>query len=224
MAFGVLITNGTGTLTGASIGASNAISINGGTGVAVNDGDFIFVAVGEQTALTASACTDNLGNTYTSPTGTLATTISGKVFYSVSRKRGTLTTVTVTATSSANDFAMCAAIFGGGYDIPPANSSPANISNDITTPYTCPTTGTLTQAINLVIGWAAHNAGAVNWTGSAVTVQIQANRLNAAAVIASVVTAVTTAVVPAFTGTAPTNDVLGTFSFGANDLRPQAAL
>ena len=39
MAFGDLITNGTGTLSGASIGATNAIPINGGTGVTVARGE-----------------------------------------------------------------------------------------------------------------------------------------------------------------------------------------
>ena len=62
MAFGDQKAIGVAALTGASIGASNPIAIQTPPVVAV--GDLVVALMAQQTALTASGCTDNLGNTY----------------------------------------------------------------------------------------------------------------------------------------------------------------
>ena len=133
MAFGDLKAGGTGASSGASILASNAITLNTATTVAV--GDLVVALMAQQTALTASGCTDNLGNTYTAQNaGTLSGVISGRLFYSRVTVAGSLTTVTIAATASANDFSCVAAVFEGPFVVSPVDRSPSNIS-DVTTPY-----------------------------------------------------------------------------------------
>ena len=61
MAFGDLIPNGTGSLTGLSIAASNVIPINGGTGVPFNKNDIFVGVVCEAGGPTITGMTSNLG-------------------------------------------------------------------------------------------------------------------------------------------------------------------
>ena len=91
MAFGGLRT---GTQpTGGNNSIPNPLPASGS--VVVSIGDLIVAVIAQQTALTVTAVTDNLGNTYTAQNaGTLvSTTISGRMFYSRVTVAGTLTTV-----------------------------------------------------------------------------------------------------------------------------------
>ncbi len=223
MAFGDLITNGTGSLTGASIGASNAIPINGGTGVTVVLGDLVVAVLAEQTSLTASGTTDNLGNTYTaSNSGTLTgAAISGRMYYSTVDKPGTLTTVTMTATSSAHDFSCVAAVYRGLFATSVLDTNIANATTDITSVFTCPATGTRNQASDLIIGWAAANNNGADTSSGNYTVAVDAPRLNAHACIAHRVVTTTADDSPTIaSGTNPANQVLGTTSFRQAVLPP----
>lgn len=207
--------NGTGSSSGANIAASNAISINGGTGVTVRVGDLVVAVLAQQTALTSSGCTDNLGNTYTAQNaGTLSgATISGRMWYTRVTVAGNLTTVTMAATSSANDFSCVAAVFTNGFDSPPIDANIANATTDITTPFACPATGALAQALELVVCWSANNTNTAWTANSPLLLAIQVSQANTHAVIGYKDVNSTATTTPEFAGTAPTFTVLGTASF-----------
>lgn len=216
-AFGTLITNGTGSATGASIGATNQININGGTGVAVVVGDLIVCVGAEQTSETWSGATDSLGHTY-SALNSSGTTVGGQAFYVRVTTPGTLTSVTMNATSSTHDFACCAAAFNGPFVASPLDTNPANGTADTTDPYTCPLSGTLAQANEMVIAWAAHNANNAWTANSPNIIAATANRANAACALGSQAVTATTSVSGTFSGTAPTVVNLGTASFKRDEL------
>lgn len=219
-----LTLNGTGSSSGTSILASNAISINAGTGVLVRPGDLVVALMVEQTALTASGVTDNLGNTYTAQNAGTLSTNSGRMFYSRVTVGGTLTTVTIAATSSANDFSCCAAVFSNGFDAPPIDANPANGTGDITSPFTCPATGALAQARELVVCWSANNGNNVLAATSPLLMAVQVGQVNTHAAIGYKDVSVTTTTSSDFTGTNPTVQVLGTASFKQTVPLGQAAL
>jgi hypothetical protein len=221
MAFGSV----TGTFQGnnASIPASFAAALSTGSGV-VSTGDLVVVVVCEQTGLTVSACTDNLGNTYTAQNaGTLSgTSVSGCLFWSVVTNAGTITSVTATCTSSTHNGVIIAAIIDGPFLASPVDANPANTTNDLTTPYTTPATGTLAQAQEVIVSWITQT-GSNTLTATAPNVKIiQQNSVSVVgAVLGSQVVAATTTVTPAWTGTAPTANVLGTISFKAAPPMPE---
>jgi hypothetical protein len=186
--------------------------ISGSASVAV--GDLIYAVINQQTALTATACADNLGNTYTATNaGVDSGTSTGRAWYSRVTTAGTLTGPSFTATASANNVTACAVIFEGPFTDPPIDANPANVS-DIASPFTGPATGTLAQADELVVAWGAA-AGSAVWTATSPNVK-QVEVASAAlvkSVIGSQVVAATTSVQPEWTGTNPADDTLGTTSF-----------
>ncbi len=210
MAFGGL--KGTLSGNGNSTGASN--SVTGSVSVAV--GDLVFVVFGEQTNLTASAVSDSLGNSYSAVNaGTDAGAVTCRPFYSRVTVAGTLTTVTVSASSSNDDYACVAAVIEGPFVSSPLDAAPANITSDVTSPFTCPATGTRAQADEAVLGWGAANQ-TQSW--SATSPNLLATNANNSSNIKVAVgyqaVSVTTTVSPAFTAAAnPTQAVLGTASF-----------
>jgi hypothetical protein len=218
MSFGTL--KGTLTGNGASVTASNALAGS----VVVNTGDLIFAVFGQQTALTASAASDNLGNTYTAQNAGTLSGVSGRAFYARVTVPGTLTSVTVAASASTNDYAGFVAVIEGPFVAAPIDANPANTTGDITSPYACPATGTLAQALEVVIAWSASD-GSATWSATS------PNLLAGQAINATTIKVVvgyqavnsTTTVSPAFTGTAPTGNVLGTASF-KEDLSPPPPL
>lgn len=123
--------------------------------VSVSVGDLIVAFGAETTNLTITACTDNLGNSYTAQNaGTDGGSITGRMFYSKATAGGTLTAVNGTFTASTDDAVLVAAVFSkgpNGFAASPVDANPTNISGDTTTPYTCPATGTLAQASELVV-------------------------------------------------------------------------
>lgn len=203
-------------LTGASVGATNVLTT--GSAVVVV-GDLVVVCFAQQTALTASGVTDNLGNTYTAANaGTDAGVITGRFFYSRVTAAGTLSSVTVAATSSANDFAGAARAIEGPFDATDllGSTTPANTTADITTPFVCPLSGTLDSnggRSKLVVGWTTRDNN-VAWASDSPNVEIaEANRANAGLTIGVQVVAGTTSTAPAFSGTNPAAIVLGTIAF-----------
>lgn len=210
MAFGAV----RGTLTGGANSITNPQTATGSVSVSV--GDLVVAVIAQQTSLTVTACGDNLhgGSTYTAQNaGTDAGNITGRMFYIRVTAPGTLSTVSFVTTSSANDVSCCAVAYEGPFTAPPIDTNVANISNDITTPYAGTATGTLAQTRELVVGWIARD-GNNAFTGSAITKDAeQLQSANASSSIGSVVTSATTSVTPAWTGTAPTTDVIGSCSF-----------
>lgn len=214
MALGGL--KGTLSLTGPSVGSSNALA--GSVSVAV--GDLVFVAFAQQTALTASSVSDNLGNSYSAiNVGTDAGVVTGRAFYSRVTVGGTLTSVSVAATSSTNDFAGLAAVIEGPVQASPLNANPANGSNDTASPFTCPATGSLSMSHQVVLCACMHDNNVSLSATSPNLLAGEANRANAAVAIGYQLVSSTSTISPEFTGTNPAANVLITASFRA-DLLP----
>ena len=132
--------------------------------VAVSVGDLVVSLVCQQTTLTVTGVTDNLGNTYTAQNaGTDAGNVTGRLFYSIVTSAGTLTSVTAACTTSANDGVHIVGVWKGPFGAIDKNI--ANITSDVTSPYSCPTTGTLSQADEIVIGWGVASYG-TSWATS----------------------------------------------------------
>ena len=210
MAFGDL----RGTLVGNGNSVTNPSDLIGS--VAVSVGDLVYVVFGQQTGLTASGVTDDLGNTYTAlNAGNDPGTPTARAFYSRVTTGGTLTTVSVAATASANDYAGVVAVIEGPFVTSPLDANPANGTNDVTSPFTCPATGTLAQANEAVLCFYCATSNA---TFSATSPNLLATQRGNASAVKVVVghqtVAATTTVSPEFTGTNPTGQsILGTASF-----------
>lgn len=209
MAFGDLL----GTLSGraATIAASN--DLTGSVSVAADD--LIFVVFGQQSNLTVTGITDNLGNTYSAVSaGTDPGSPTARAFYSVVTSAGTLTTVTAAATASVNDYAGFVAVIEGPFDATPLDAAPTDVSNDVTSPFTCPATGTLAQADEAVMAYVvANQSGAFTATSP----NLLAGNVNISTTVRIGVgyqaVSATTSVQPEFTASVPTGSVLGTASF-----------
>ena len=212
MAFGAVKGSKTGSAT--SITASFPIAT--GTNFAVVVGDLIVSLLAEQSANTVTACTDNLGNVYTAlGPGADAGTVAGRGFYTRVTNAGTLTTVTFTATASSNNCVGLAVGFEGPFVVSPVDANPASIINDNTTPYTCPATGTLAQADELIVCAIVHN-GAPTLTATAPN--LKAVELATASILKAALgyqtVASTASVAPAWTSSAtPTASGYATVSF-----------
>jgi hypothetical protein len=141
-----------GSLSGGAASITNPIVASGS--VALEKGDLIIAVLGEQTALTVTAVTDNLGNSYTAQNaGTDAGTVSGRMFRAIAAARGTLTSVSFAATASADDASCVAAVFRGPFENIDINA--ANVTNDTTNPLSSNSTGTLSTGRQLAVGWIA---------------------------------------------------------------------
>src|SRR5688572_1928328 len=128
-----------GTFTANAVSITNPFVAAGSVAVVV--GDLIFAVINQQTALTATACADNLGNTYTATNaGVDSGTSTGRAFYSRVTVAGTITFVRFTTTASANNVTGVAVSFEGPFTSPPIDANPANVS-DVASPFTGPATG-----------------------------------------------------------------------------------
>jgi hypothetical protein len=208
MAFGNL----RGTLQVAANSITNPTNATGS--VAVSIGDLVYVVVGEQTSLTATAVTSSLVTTYTATNaGTDSGTVTGRAFWGIVTTAGTLTSVAVAATGSTDNVSIVVAVFEGPFDLSPLDANPANLE-DIASPFTGPATGTLARANELIVSWAVNGAAGA-WTATApntIRVELATQAVLTSKIGSQVVTATTT-VSPEWTGTNPTDSVLGTTSF-----------
>jgi len=89
-------------------------------------------------------------------------TITGRAYYVRVTTAGTLTSVSAVTTASNNNYVFNAVAYAGPFLSSPLDQAPANNTGDVTSPFTCPATGTLTQADELVVCWG-------NRTGNAST-------------------------------------------------------
>jgi len=215
-------------LTGNGNSVTNPSDATGSVSVSV--GDLIFAVFGEQTSLTTTGASDNLGNTYTAQNaGSDGGSCTGRAFYSIATVAGTLTTVSFAATASSDNYACIAAVLEGSFTA--IDTNVANGTTDSTTPYTCPASGTLSQAAESVIAWVAGSSAGGMGVISATSPNLLAGQGNNAgtprAAIGYQTVSATTSVQPEFTSTAdPNGIVLGTCSFthtaGASSGHPAA--
>ena len=192
-----------GTLKATAASITNPFDATGSVSVAV--GDLVFGTISEQTSLTATAATDNLGNTYAAVNaGTDAGNVAIRSFYARVTVAGTLTAVHFAATGSTNDVSCVADAFEGPFEVSPLDANPTN-TTDATTPFTCPATGTLAQASELIVSAIALGG---NQSGLAAdspfTTGGVANRNNTTTAHGYRKVAATTTVTPSFSGVSAT--------------------
>ena len=194
---------------------------NAETAEQVYVGDLIIAVFGEETSLTVTGVTDNLGNTYTaSNAGTDAGTVTGRMFYARVTNPGTLTTVSFDTTASGNNAGGLVAVFAGPFSAASlVDTNPAN-NTDSSSPHNCPSTGTRAQNIELVVSWGCADAnGGSNQALNAMTTGTLARQASVSQgvcdmAIGRTVTSNTTSITHVFTSTdAPGQTVLGTTSF-----------
>lgn len=201
------------------VALNSALTSNVATGSATSvvAGDLVYAVFAQQTALTVSLVTDNLGHTYTaSSVGTDAGSISGRAFYTRVTASGSLTSLTGTATASTQNVAFIAAAFAGPFAVPPIDANPAEITaGSAGTSYTCPATGDRVQAVELVVGWIARGAGTAFTATSPNTVAVQlATQTVGNAVIGYQTTVTSSSFSPVFTSATTAGvRVLGVNSF-----------
>ncbi len=184
-----------------------------GTG-AVSVGDLVIAVAAEQTSKTATAVTDNLGNTYAPITaGTDSGTATGRAFYSCVTVAGTITVLHLACTASSDNAIFAAVSFQGPFAASPLDANPAD-NTDATSPFDCPATGTLAQADELVVAWSAHTPGSYGVTAPMVHQYDQADFAVVVGVsIGSYVVSSTTTTTPQFTSGTITDASNGTASF-----------
>lgn len=221
--FSSIIGEALGSLTGGSASITNPTDATGSVEVKV--GDLIVAVIGQQTALTATGVTDNLGNTYTAQNaGTDAGNTTGRMFYAYVTVPGTLTTVHFAATASANDVSVCAAAFRGPFNTSPLDKTAANRSNDTSNPLTANSIATPSFPRTLQIGWfaGANSASGIDTTGAAgdiVAQQFQSTAIQSA--ISAAIITDGSAQTMGFTAAGTIgNNVIGTASFKGSDPNP----
>jgi hypothetical protein len=188
-----------GNLTASANSITNPTNLTGS--VAVSVGDLVYVAFSQQTNLTATGASDNLGNTYAAVNaGTDGGTPTHRAFYSRVTNAGTLTTISVAATASTNDVSAVAAVIEGPFLTSPLDANPAN-TTDGTTPFTCPATGTLAQAEEVIMASIGINSNQTVAASSPFTLSGTVARANISTGVSRQKVSATTTQTPEFTGT-----------------------
>lgn len=188
------------------------------TALSVAVGDLAIVAFADQVGGSAPTIADTLGNSWTALSGPTTNTARLSKWFSRITTGGSMT-VTITFGSSANSRAGIVATFSGS-QATPNDANPAN-ANDATSQYDCPSSGTLAQTNELVIGFGGV-AGPNGDVVAAVAPDILVTDIgttggaagtNTTAILTYRVVSATTAVAPAFTIDANRTGVVGTASF-----------
>lgn len=210
MAFGDLL----GTFTVNLLTIVNPTDAAGSAVVAVND--LVVCVFSQQSNITVTAVTDNLGNTYTAlGTQTDVGNTTEKAFYSLVTVAGTITVLHGACTGSTNNVVFIGAAFAGPFTASPLDAVPATGTTDITSPFTCPLSGTLAQADELVVAIGCNNGTTayVATSPNLLALSTSDGALITAAIGRQVVAA-TTSIAPEFTSSAnPAQQVLRTASF-----------
>jgi hypothetical protein len=194
-------------------GQANAIGTTIATSAMnVSAGDIVVVAVADQMGGAAPTLTDSVGgNTWTALSGPTTNTIRASKWYSIITNGGASMTVTATFASATASRAIVAAAWSSSlFSASPLDTNVVN-ANDSTTPFTCPSTGTLAQANEIVLafnfaaGATVVTATSPNLLAIAVASNSGSAATNASAAIGYQVVAATTAVAPVFAGTSRTS-------------------
>jgi hypothetical protein len=223
----IAITSDTLRLAGAGTTGSRSLAANGiATAVKVTStewiisgtvGDLVYVVCEEQTNNTWGTCSDNLGNTYNAVSaGTDLSAIACRQYWSIVTNAGTLTTISVTATASADNCIIIASVIEGVFAAASAlDANPSPVTDDITDPMTGPATGTLSQADEVIMCFCATNGNPTVTADAPFTQDLEVNSgttLNLA--VAHLLVSATTTVTPTFDlSGSPTTSILGTASF-----------
>lgn len=209
-----------GDLLGSTSAVDNALgtSIAATCSISVSVGDLIVAMLAERGNLTVTAVNDNLGNSYTAQNaGSDAGNATGRMFYSYVTVAGTLSTITATTNGGGTEAAVfCVAGYKGPFTNPPIDANPANLLNDGASPWTTNLTGTLAQADELIVSWAAIQIIANIMLATAPN-EVHSNNINPPLAIAGYVgawvVAATTSVSAAWTSISTSSNVLGIASF-----------
>ncbi len=185
--------------------------------VDVQAGDLIYAVLSEQTNITVTAMSDNLGNTYTAlSAGSDCGASTSRAFYAPVTVAGMLTQVSAACTSSGDNAVMLAQAFQGPFTTPSLDANPGNAVNaDIVSPYVGPSTGTLTQADELLVAWLTRpdSTGIVPVAPLLVLAQFNSGTVIRTALSYRVL-ASTSSVAPSWTSaTDPTQTIMGATSF-----------
>jgi hypothetical protein len=200
-----------GSLTASVASVTNPTNLTGSVLVAV--ADLIFVCFSQQTALTATAASDNLGNSYTAVNaGTDAGNATIRCFYSLVTAAGTLTQVSVAATASVNDASAVASVIEGPFHVSPLDANPAN-TTDGTSPHDCPPTGTLAQRNEVVMAACAIAANVTLTATSPGVITQTVARANVSTGVQRIVVTSTATVTPQFGAGSTVNAAQTTASF-----------
>jgi hypothetical protein len=192
------------------------------TAMNISAGDIVVVAVADQMGGAAPTLTDSVGgNTWTALSGPTTNTIRASKWYSIITNGGASMTVTATFASATASRAIVAAAWSGAlFSASPLDTNVVN-ANDSVTPFTCPSSGTLGQANEIVLAFN-FAAGATVVTATSpnlLAISVASNSGgaagNASVAIGYQVVAATTAVAPVFAGTSRTS-VQGTGSLKYN--------
>jgi hypothetical protein len=122
--------------------------------IAVTAGNLIIVG-GFQVGGTFAGYSDSAGNTYTN----LDTDADHGWAYAIAGTTAEIT-ITLDVSASGTTTILAASVYNGTYDASPLDQNPAWTVGDTTNPRASPSSGTLSQADELVIGLYSHEAGA----------------------------------------------------------------
>ena len=203
MAFGALRA---GTFSGQAASTPNNFAISGSQAVTV--GDLIFAFFSCENILTPTAVTDNLGNTWSTAVGNYGSGgfISGRAWYSRVTVAGTLTTLTFNSTSASDNCVGLGIVIEGLFDPSPLDKNPGSTGTDLTSPFTGPATGTLSQAEEVIICYFGVDGSATYTASAPLTKALQlSSSSNLTSALGYALTSATTSIAPAFTGSNPPN-------------------
>lgn len=120
--------------------------------ITISVGDLVFVAINEIASITATTCSDNLGNSYTALTSGINSNATIKGYFSVATTGGACTP-SVATTSSTNDAAIVCTAYKGAFAAGSQLDKNPAVLGDSAEPYTANATGTLSQADELIVGY-----------------------------------------------------------------------
>lgn len=149
-----------GLLSGRGTTLPDPFPATGSVVVLVND--IVYVSICQRLSSTSVSVDDNLGNTYTAVSAfTNSGSIFGRAFWARVTNPGTLTTVNVQSSevNDDNDWIVYAGVYEGPFVASPLDANPSNTTDSGGTT-TCPPTGVLAQASELVVSWVSSDGEA----------------------------------------------------------------
>jgi hypothetical protein len=148
-------------LTNQSTSPGTGISASGSIAVSVGDLIVVFQACRSTPAGSTPSATFTGGGAASAFSASYnydAGNAAFEAFYARVTTAGTLTQIAMTHSSTTNDVALVVAVFEGPFASSPLDANPGG-ATDTTSPFTCPGSGTLSQADELVLGFFAATNG-----------------------------------------------------------------
>lgn len=207
-------------LTGSSAFNATGTTVTASFSGTVNAGDIVVFAVADQMTSTVTiTVSDSVGgNTWTQLSGPTTNTIRASKWYCIVTNGGVNFTVTATFTSQNASRAAVGCVWDShSFAATPLDKNVTN-ANDSTTPFTCPLSGVLAQANEIVLGFTfsagntVFTATSPNLLGATVASSGGSAATNSAVAIGYQAVSATTSIAPVFAGTSRTS-VQSTASF-----------